>query len=202
MVKFPYVEGYNFGQIVEIKVAEELLREYNDFFLYNQDQLATIFNTVERDEDDEEDPMAQQRAEQNAKAATDRFSEWFGSQDFAKSAMVGLRIVWDDVQQILLEEYRKKTPIDQSAMNFIAPRLRAVCSVLLFAEYLNTKLGRSKKEGSEEVARAVSEFFTILLEKMGNGEDVRVPEFSKSKKSLEKLKTLESILGFVKDMLQ
>lgn len=209
-IKLPYVDQYKFLESAEVREAEEFLNEYNDFYLYNQSQINDIFRKVD-ESGAEDDPVAlekiRQRAELTAKAATDKFAEYFGCKDFALSAMVGLKLAWDDIQQILLEEFRKRTAVEDSAMSYIGPQLRAVASVLLFSEYLHYKLGRMFKDSSEKNAQhnakveaakmLVEQKFTEMLQTLERGEKISIPEFFKSKKQLEKLRNVDSIIEFV-----
>jgi len=193
MTKFNYVSDYKLFQRVDIREAEELLADYNDFYIYNQSQISDLSRVIEEGEDDDKtEEYRAELAEKKARAATTYFQNLFGSKDFAESALIGLRINWYDLQQILLEEYQQKSSIQISAMNGIAPTLRKLASVLLFAENLVTKLG------DDPSSEAAKNFFTALLEKIKEDDSIEIVEFHKSKKTLVKLKTPASILEFFK----
>ncbi|MCL2569952.1 MAG: hypothetical protein FWE16_01965 [Firmicutes bacterium] len=219
MIKFPYVTDYKLFERVEVREAEELLVEYGDFYLYNRSQYNDIFKKVDTVQDDvkiEDEKVLEvlyAAAEKNAKEATDHFTSLFGNKDFAESSFCGLRISWYDLQQILIEEFRDKTPARLSAMNQIAPALRNLASALLFAEYMHNKLERLHKEpasqkpadiekvreNNEKVdagIRHIKEWFIELLNRLANGAKGRLPEYNKSKNNLAKLRTVESIIEF------
>jgi len=220
MVKFPYVEEYSLFEQVEVRCAEELLREYNDFYLYNKTQYNDIFRRAPISSDDDEvldektEEELKAKAELNAKQATEHFIKLFGSKDFAESSLVGLKISWYDLQQILLDEYRKKTPAQQSAMNDIAPRLHSFASTLLFAEYFITKLTKMHKNNNDsEKCRQLNEkldktkplikdFFTKVITALSENPRLRVPEYAKSKNALAKLKTVEGIIDYCEQSFQ
>ena len=63
-MKFGYIGDYKLFERVEIAVAEEILSEYNDFFIYNQSQVADIHrraneNQIATDDDGEIEPIAE-----------------------------------------------------------------------------------------------------------------------------------------------
>lgn len=221
MIKFAYIDGYNIFARADLRTAEELLREYNDFYVYNQSQYSHIFSKVEIDEDDHDDEktieVKKLRAEANAKAASDHFATLFGSKDFAHSSLIGLRISWDDLQKIMLEEFRSKTPATSSAMNHIAPTLRKLASSLLFAEYFYDKINRMYKsidvkpteiekvkahnERVDSALRHLREWIDELLERLNKGREGDLPEYYAYKNKLYKYKTVEMILEFVEKEL-
>ena len=214
MIKFPYVIEYKLFKQEEVRIAEELLSEYNDFFMYNQSQYNDNFkklptpqtqdneNIVEEPEESGDEEKRQKLVEANSKACAEHFSRLFGSKDFGSSAMVGLKIAWYDLQQILLEEFRTKTPAAMSAMNYIAPRLRNLASILLFAEYVISKLDKlSEKEKAdqeqfEKTTLRVKSLFEELLGRLESDPDITIPEFAKSKNALAKMKKPEDIVEF------
>ena len=199
MLKFPYVVEYRLGLgQVEFSVAEKLLAEYQDFYLYNQSQLNEIFRKYEQADGEEDEKLLalrRQKAEAAAKAATDHWAKLFGSMDFAESTLVGLQINWDDLQQIMIEEFRTKTHPTDSAMNYIAPQLRRLCSVLLFAERIQTQIKK------KDIDLVVQPKFEEMLGKMAAGEVVEVPEFTKIKHQIQKLKNPEAITKFVEELI-
>ncbi|MCL2846332.1 MAG: hypothetical protein FWE38_01450 [Firmicutes bacterium] len=219
MTKCPFVLDYKIFERVEIKDADELLREYNDFYVYNQTQYRDLFTFDQSGDsnaelDDQEDgEVVVARPLVPAPNAVEHFTKLFGSKDFAESCFTGLKIGWYDLQQILLEEFRTKTPAHLSAMNSIAPRLRAIATVLLFAEYMHTKVEKMRKEGESEktaqhnqkvdaVLAHVTDVFPILFEKIAVGGDIVLPEYNKSKNALAKLKTPEAVTEFIEQNLK
>lgn len=224
VIKFPYVAEYSLFERVEFRVAEEILRDYNDFFKYNESQYNDIFRKApgldgerENPEDEKERLLQRNRAEQNAKGATDHFRSLFASKDFAESALVGYRIAWDDLQQILIEEFRAKIPAQQSAMNDIAPKLRTIASIVLFAEYMVSKLGKMYKTTTstkpadiektnshnakvDETLEGIKVFFGDFLSVVQSSQRV-THEYAKSKNALAKLKTPEAVIEFCKNLL-
>jgi hypothetical protein len=184
----------------EISRAEELLAEYNDFYIYNLAQyncqaenrkLDNFNGDGEDGESGAELQMRKDMAEHNARVASEHFVSLFGSKDFGESAMVGFHPDWYDLQQILLEESRTKTPISQSVMNSIAPRLLTVASLMLFAEKIVS--GLEKLNAGDIFTVPVKEGFEILLEKCKSG-TVKMPEFYKNKASITKFKKPEQYL--------
>lgn len=221
MIKFPYVTEYVLFKRAEIAEAEELLREYNDFFIYNQSQYNDIFKRPSDDaieginDEDLNDEKLQEikrlSAEQNAKAACDHFARLFGSKDFAEASMVGLKISWYDLQQILLEEFRAKTPVTDSAMNYISPALRNIASLLLFAERLHSGLEKMRKEPGDKTRehnekvdaglRRLEIWFNESLERLSAGTATSLPEFNKARNIIAKLKKPEDVLEFCENNL-
>jgi len=220
--KCPFVVGYKLFERVEIREADEQLAEYNDFMVYNQSQYRDIFRHYKPQVGEEPDPEYQEElekaAELNAKKAVEHFTNLFGSRDFPESTLCGLKISWFDLQRILLEEFRHKTPATASSMNSIAPRLLRLASALLFGEYLHAKLERMVKPLTSSSAAAneksalhnadvekateyVHAVINVLVAKIASGEDVQVPEFNASKKDLAKLRTPESIVDYVESTI-
>jgi len=201
--KIPYVLEYELFVEAEIKHAEELLSEYNDFYMYNMAHLGVIANELKQSHDpsdhDEELDEEKRRAiaEHNAKVATDHFTSLFGSKDFGASSMVGLRLAWYDLQQILLEEFKHKTHIKDSAMNGIAPMLRNVASVMLYAERVVSEL--EKFDASPELIAPIKEGFRLLLESV-TAERRELPEYHKNKAQFNKFKKAEHYLEFCKGL--
>ncbi|MCL2587682.1 MAG: hypothetical protein FWE31_05655 [Firmicutes bacterium] len=187
MRKFPYIVEYKLGQgQVEFKDAEKLLDEYQDFYISNQVKYREIFKKFEQADGEDDEKLIELRrlkAEQHAKEATDHWAKLFGSLDLAEVTLLGLEISWDDLQAILEEEFRAKTHPMDSAMGTIAPLLRQLASVLLFAHRLDEK-------GVE------SDIVDRWLDKLEKGEELRIPEYSSVKKKVNKLKP-EALLEFV-----
>ena len=197
--KLPYVIECELFIRKDFKCAEEILAEYNDFYIFNLAQLNSIFHKEEclTDEQREECEMDEAKrlelAEKNAKAATDHFTALFGSKDFSESAMVGFRPAWYDLQQILLEEYKHKTNIAESAINGIAPYLRNVASVMLFAERVVSDF---ESLGAEpDAIKVIKDGFKLLLEMVEKGE-INMPEYHKTKTCFKKYKKPEQYIDF------
>jgi len=200
--KIPYVLECELFKRVEIKRAEELLAEYNDFKIYNLAQYQTIFGKtndhlnlaeVTEQENEVDAKKARDIAEHNAKVATDHFAKLLGSLDFAESSMVGFHIAWYDLQQILLEEYKNKTPATESVMNEIAPRLRTVASIMVFADRITTALERL--DADKKIIATMKDGFTLLMKRCQT-EQLKLPEFSVTKKQLSKFKKVEDYMEF------
>ena len=218
MHKFPYIVDYVVGgDQVEIKVAEELLKEYEDFYLYNRTQYSEVFKKylpegeMQNDGDDGDAKLLELRklrAEQNAKAAVDHWAKLFRSMDFAQGSLLGIKIDWDALQQILLEELKSKIHPTDSSMNFIAPPLRKLCSILLFNYELNETLSKIEKRGKcaalqiDEARKSIADKTNDLLTKLAKGDllGVTVAEYHKSKSTIIKIKTPEAIINFVGGM--
>jgi hypothetical protein len=177
--------------------AEEIKDEYNDFYGYNWAQYNTIYHTLDNrideiDEKDDDETAEQKRAEaaeRNGKIATDTFEKWFGNRDIKESILVGFRPAYDDIQKILMEEHKKKTPVIESAMNKIAPFLRNLASVLLFAEKIVTALENDAED--EKKLDEIRAGFKKLLAAVIKGTAGEMPEFSREKKSIGKFKKHE-----------
>jgi len=202
VTKFDYVMGYSLFEKIDLGVAEELLSEYNDFYLYNQAQYheiatkAAVNDCVLGDEEEEEHCIV--KAMPIAKETTDFFAKLFGSKDFAASTLVGLKVAWDDLQQILLTEFKDRTIITESALIPVAYQLRNLASILLFAEAIVLGMGKVKIPNDAAVEE-VKAMFTQVLERQ---ELPTVPEFSKEKKQLAKFKTVEQYVAYVKELLK
>jgi len=212
--QFPFVIDYKLFERVDVREAQEILDEFNDFFLYNQSQYNDVFRkiSIPEEEDDKVKEQMKLTAEKNAKAATDHFGALWGK-DFAESCFCGLKISWYDLQQILLEEFRSKTPATASKMNKIASGLRRVASTLLFAEYLQSKVKtfykhtnsekpadlekvRVHNEAVDAGLRRITLWFPEILARLAEGSDCPLPEYNKSKNQLAKLKNIEAVLEF------
>ena len=198
MGKMAYVlEGDLFNR-VDFKHAEELLAEYNDFYIFNMAQYANtskfpdfIFGDADEEDEDTE------RKEREAKSATEQFMALFGSKDFGESSMVGFRPAWYDLQKVLLDEQKHKTDIRDSAMNKIAPTLRNIASTLLFAERIIS--GMDKCDAADDQVNTVKAGFKTLLVRASAGE-VNLPEYAKCKKELSKLKKSEQYIEFAHNL--
>lgn len=198
MGKIPYVLEYKLFEQTEIKNAEEILAEYNDFYIYNFAQYQNLYDRVderfiETSNGDISEEKQQEIAEHNARVATDHFKKLFGHPDFAESCMVGFRPAWYDLQQILLEEFKYKTPILESAMNDIAPKLRAAATVSLFSERLIH--GLQKVNADAKVVNTMKDGFKLLFERLQT-ENINLPDFHTSKKAISKFKKAEQYIEY------
>ena len=198
MGKLPYITDCELFVRLDFKHAEELLAEYNDFYIFNMAQYNHIYHRVDENFETEKlDEIDEQKraeiADRNAKVATDYFMSLFGSKDFSESAMVGFRPAWYDLQQILLEEYKHKTPIQDSAMNGIAPILRNIASIMLFAT--NMIEGFENFGITTEQTEVIKDGFRMLMER-ATKEKVEIPEYNKSKMAIRKFKKPEQYIDF------
>ena len=192
--KIPYVNPFELFVRLEYRAAEEILAEYNDFYIFNMAQYAHIYRDVEDDkEEDLEVEDHSELAEKNAKAATDHFASLFGSKDFGAASLVGFRPAWYDIQKILLEEFKHMTPVIDSAMNNIAPTLRNIASCALFAEFIVSALEDSAVEPA--IIKDTRARFVELFDRAVRGE-VKLPEFVKTKPTLLKFKKPEQFIDF------
>jgi hypothetical protein len=205
MINIPYILDYKLFEQIDYKVADELLAEYNDFMVFNRTQVRDLgvpasdaFQQVAAAEENTEEII--KRAEHNKQAALAHFESLFGNKDIAESALVGMKIDYDTVQKILLEERLAKVPITASAFNQIAPTIRAAASVLLIAEHVVTamqKLAQEKMQ-NEKIQLAIEfakEGFELLLDDVSKG-SLQIPEYHAVRKELGKMKTVDSYIGF------
>jgi hypothetical protein len=194
---------------VDYKHADEILAEYNDCYIFNMAQYANIYHSVDEIlEDDDAEPENEEAdelrrlhmAEKNAKAATDHFVSLFGSKDFGESVMVGFRPAWYDLQKILLQEYKHKTPVQESAMNRIAPYLRTVASIALFAERIISEM-QGFDAAPERIAE-IKEGFKHLIARAEAGEVLQIPEYNKTKATFLKYKKMEQFADFAEKLFR
>ena len=228
MLKFPYVMDYKLFEKVDLACAEELLNEYQDFFEYNKMQVAQTFNpatidtidtTFENPKEEAEIRAEAERIEHNRGVCIDHFEKHFGSKDFAEASLVGLKIDFYELQKILMSEHRRGILIMESALNTIAPKLRALASALLYAERIVSGLARLAEFANEKAASTTAsvtsaafnntaaaekaglavEFakdgFGLLLERLLE-QEIAVPEFYRHKKELGKVKTIEAYIDY------
>ena len=184
---------------IDLKSAEELLIEYNDFMVFNKTQVRdlgvpTACEFQPPAEESEED--ATKRIEHNKQVAVNHFETLFGSKDIAESSLVGLRIDYDNVQKVLLDERANKIPITESAFNQIASTIRATSSILLLAERIVSDL--QKLGGGGKVPLAIEfakEGFELLLDGVTKG-NFGVPEYHITRRDINKLKTVDAYIEF------
>ena len=197
MGKLPYIIECELFVRVDFKRAEEVLAEYNDFYIYNLAQYNTIYHKADASNEEEGEEIDEQKrleiADRNAKAATDHFTKLFGSKDFGESTMIGFRPSWYDLQRILLEEYKHKTDILESAMNCIAPYLRNMASALLFAERCVAEL--SEMDVDPEMLKVIKDGFKLLVERVEKDKLV-LPEYHKTKAAFNKYKKPDQYIEF------
>jgi len=203
MKKIPYIEDYAIFEKIDLKTAEELLVEYNDFMVFNKTQVRDLGVPASDafqppPEETEEDAL--KRIEHNKQVAVNHFETLFGSKDIAESSLVGLRIDYDSVQKVLLDERLNKIPITESAFNQIAPTIRAASSVLLLAERVVSDLQKFAAEGkgSEKLALAIEfakEGFELLLDGVAKG-NLAIPEYHIIRREINRLKTVDAYIGF------
>jgi len=196
MGKIPYVSEYKLFESVEFKQAEEILAEYNDFYIFNLAQINSMYHDCKENYENDEEIDEEKRieiADRNARNATDHFITLFGSKDFAESAMIGFHPAWYDIQRMLLEEYKHKTPLSESATNWIARYLRNVASVLLFAQKIVSDL--EKMGAVTDIIDIIKDGFRILFEKVQT-EKLFIPEYHKTKAVFAKFRKAEQYIEF------
>ncbi|MDR0461990.1 MAG: hypothetical protein LBG88_01490 [Christensenellaceae bacterium] len=198
MGKIPYVTSGELFVRADYKHAEEILAEYNDFYIFNMAQYNTLYHKIDEHVENEDEIEAEVRkrlelADRAAKQATEHFAGLFGSKDFGESAMIGLRISWYDLQKILLAEFKHKTLVQDSAMNGIAPHLRNVASIMLFAERIIADL--DQLDGTFEQIAVLKEGFKMLLER-NEKEKLAIPEYHKAKTAFARFKKPEQYIEF------
>ena len=197
MGKYPYVSEYQMFIRIDYKHAEEILADYNDFYIFNMAQYANIYHSVdeilEEENIDFDELKRQEMAERNAIMATDHFKALFGSKDFGESSLVGFKPCWYALQKVLLQEYKHKTPIQESAMNGIARYLRNMASILIFAERVITNL--EDCNGTDEQLAVLKDGFKLLLDR-NEKEKLVIPEYCKTKSTILKFKRPEQFIDF------
>jgi hypothetical protein len=195
MSKIPYVIQCELFVRADYKRAEELLAEYNDFYVFNMAQYNSMYHKLDDTPMEKEEEIdEQQRLEQAdkiAKVATDHFATLFGNKDFGESSLVALCIDWEALQRILLGEYRSKVLVQDSAMNRIAPVLRNVASIMLFAERLIGEL--SEMNIPHDQIKILKDGFQLLMER-NQKESFTMPEYHKMKPQILKFKKPEQYI--------
>ena len=203
MGKMPFVTECQLFVRCEYKHAEEILQDYNDFYIFNMAQIAANNSKLGGDDDDEEEhaepdeEKRQQTIDGRIKMATEHFKTLFGSKDFGESSMVGFKPAWYDLQKILLDEYKKKIPIQESRMNEIAPYLRNIASVMLFAERIVADLEGAG--GTPEQIEVLKDGFKLMLKNIESSGAV-FPEFFKEKKAISKFKKPEQYVEYARGL--
>jgi len=209
MIKLPYILEYTLFEKIELAQAEALLAEYNDFMGFNKTQinndpqLVCTF-VVKENADDDVEEIARKRTEHNRQVATDHFHKLFGHLDIQKSTLLGLKIDYDHVQKVLLDERSNKIPITESAFNHIAPTIRAAASVMLIAERVVRELLKlyatvKNKEKCVLAIEFAKEGFDLLLDGVARGK-LNIPEYCKIKKDMGKFKTVEAFVNFCENL--
>ena len=205
MIKLPYVLEYPLFEKVDIGIAEALLLEYNDFMGFNKTKIAKDINIVcnfivKEEAEPENEEQARKRFEHNRQVALDHFEKLFGNKDIMESSLVGLKLDYDTIQKVLLDEFSNKVCITESALNIIAPTIRAAASALLIAERVVNDLRKLVEAGkypgkSELAVEFAKEGFELLLDGVSKG-NVQIPEYYAIKRDINKLKTLEAYIEF------
>lgn len=205
MIKLPYILEYTMFEKIDLGVAEALLAEYNDFMGFNKTQINNdpqlVCTFIEKESTNEEiEDFNRKRTEHNRQVAHDHFHQLFGHNDIAKSTLLGLKIDYDTVQKVLLDERSNKIPITESKFNQIAPTIRAAASVLLLAERVVSDLLKlyATAKDKEKCVLAIEfakEGFDLLLDGVAKG-NLEIPEYYKIKKDIAKFKTVEAYINF------
>ena len=206
MLKFPYVIEYKLFEKIDLLQAEDLLNEYTDFYEYNRTQVGQYIGSQAQEDDtpqpqdENEAKIIAERIAHNRSVCVDHFEKHFGSKDFAEACLMGLKIDFYALQEILISEQRRGIPITSSSINIIAPKLRVLASILLFAERIVGGLERltevdKLKEKAQMAAEFAREGFNLLLERTLE-QDIAVPEFNGSKKELSKIKTVDGYVDY------
>jgi hypothetical protein len=204
MIKFPYITNYSLFEKIDIAAAEELLGEYNDFVGFNKTQIRNAVKSIctftEDEQTPETDDQAWKRAEHNTQVAIDHFEKLFKHKDIVESVFVGMKIDYDAIQKVLLDETARKVPIIESTLNNIGPVFRALASVLLFAEHVVSGLRNLMPEGVvDEKCELAIEFakegFELLLDGVSKG-NLAIPSYTSAKPQLNKIKKLEQYIEF------
>lgn len=204
MGKLPFVTECPLFMRCEFKHAEEILAEYNDFYLFNMAQYAQISGATDTDEDTEPetdtDETAQERRQHQidmrVKAATDHFKSLFGNKDFGESCMIGFRPAWYELQKLLFDEFKHKISVFDSQMNHIAPYLRNIASISLFAERIIADL---EGIGTPEEVNVLKDGFVIMLNRLEK-EGIVFPEYNKEKKVIAKFKKPEQYVEYARKL--
>ena len=207
MIKIPYIIEYNLFERIDLKTAEELLLEYNDFMVFNKTQVRDLgvpTSDAFQPQAEETEEEALKRIEHNKQVAVSHFETLFGSKDIAESSLVGLHIDYDAVQKVLLDERANKIPITESAFNQIAPTIRAAASVLLIGERITSDLQKlvETERNQEKLALAIEfakEGFELLLDGISKG-NLGVPEYHMIRREINKLKTVDAYIEYCEKM--
>jgi hypothetical protein len=84
-------------------------------------------------------------------------------------------------------------------MNEIAPYLRSVASIALFAQCVDSKL--DEFEASPDIIDTVKQGFRSLIARAEHGRLV-IPEYNKSKSALSKFKKAEQYVDFAEKLFK
>jgi len=202
MGKLPYVSECELFLKLDHSHAEEIVAEFNDFFGFNMGQIHDIYYKVDpRDEDTDGEEVDEEKrlrtADMNAKAATDHFAALFPSKEFGEGALVGFKPAYEDLQKILLEEYKQKIDIRDSALNGVAPRLRNIASLMAFASRIVEELEFLCADPHQ--IDMVKKGFKSLLER-NERERLSIPEYFKTKPTFKKYKKPEQYIAFAEKL--
>lgn len=201
MVKFPYVVNYHL-ELIEIPEAEQLLAEYNDFYVFNQAQYldgkkeeGDGSKEIDNDETVEED--GNEALEKIARDDERDFAALWGSRDFASATLMGMKVEWDKIQPVLIEEQRRGTRPKDSSMNQTAKQLRCVASLLTFMHKILDAF--NNKHASAEMVGLIKNGFEILLEELAERE-LDIPEYEKEKTKFLKIKKIDDLIDYAKNL--
>lgn len=208
MIKLPYILEYTLFEKIDLGAAEALLAEYNDFMGFNKTQISNdtqlVCTFIEKENDPEAEEQAKKRTEHNRQVAHDHFHVLFGNKDIQKSTLLGMKIDYDAVQKVLLDERAKRIPITESQFNQIAPTIRAAASVMLIAERVVSDLLKlyatvKNKEKCVLAIEFAKEGFDLLLDGVAKG-NLKIPEYHIIKKDMNKFKTVEAYITFCEEL--
>lgn len=189
-IKLPFIVDYKFLEVCDVDVATSILGEYNDFVLYNAAQYGSVFE--EKDEGIEDETEEAIEGKPTGDKNADLFKKLFASRDFAESCLVGVKIDYYTLQEILITEHKNRVPASDSKMNIIAPYLRDCVSTLVIGEKVMHRL--LKLGASEDVIIKARANFENAIELLGNGFAFNMPEYTKFKDRIADFKTADGLL--------
>jgi hypothetical protein len=204
MATFPFVIKYSLTR-VDLTHAEDLLAQYNDFYVYN---LAQYQNYAKLKVDDsgeisnENEELGKEEIERLEKLGNDNagvFAKVWGSMDFASATLMGLAIDWQPIQVSLLEEQRRKIPALESGMNETGNKLRKVASILSFADKITTDL--TSKKADLEIVELIRQGFEMLLAELSK-RDIKIPEYNIEKTKYLKIKSADGIIDYAQKLFE
>jgi hypothetical protein len=204
MATFPFVIKYSLTR-VDLTHAEDLLAQYNDFYVYNLAQYQNYAKLKVGDSGElsnENDELDKEEAERLEKVGNDNagvFAKVWGSVDFASAALMGLEIDWQPIQVSLFEEQQRKIPAAESGMNETGAKLRRVASILSFADKITADLANKKADG--EIIELVRQGFEMLLAELSK-RNIEIPEYNIEKTKYLKIKSLDGIIDYAQKMFE
>lgn len=204
MAVFPFVNKYSLTR-VDLSYAQDLLAQYNDFYVYN---LAQYQNYAKLKVDDsgeisnENEELGKEEAERLEKVGNDNaavFARVWGSVDFASATLMGLEIDWQPIQVSLLEEQQRKIPAPESGMNDAGSKLRKVASILSFTDKITTDL--TVKKANLEIVELIRQGFEMLLAELSK-RDIEIPEYNVEKAKYLKIKSADGIIDYAQRLFE